>query len=75
MWDVEPDSYADVAATSEGIVEHVLEEVAPGSIVILHVMYPSRATSLGAVAGVIEGLRARGYQLVTVSELLAASDG
>jgi peptidoglycan-N-acetylglucosamine deacetylase len=70
MWDVDPDSDANVAATSEGIVAHVFENVRPGSIVLLHVMYPSRATSLGAVAGIIQGLRARGYRFVTVSELI-----
>ena len=75
MWDVDPDSYADVAATSEGIVAHVFEHVRPGSIVLLHVMYPSRTTSLQAVPGIIEGLEARGYRFVTVSELIAAECG
>ena len=70
-WDVEPDSYPAVAATAEGIVAHVLERARPGSIVLLHVMYPSRATSLAAVPGIVDGLTARGYELVTVSELLA----
>jgi peptidoglycan/xylan/chitin deacetylase (PgdA/CDA1 family) len=34
-------------------------------------MYPSRATSRAAVPGIIDGLRARGYRFVTVSELVA----
>jgi chitin deacetylase len=70
MWDVEPDSYPDVASSAERIVSHVDERVRPGSIVLLHVMYASRRESLGAVEGVIEGLRGRGYRFVTVSELL-----
>ncbi|HET6231370.1 MAG TPA: polysaccharide deacetylase family protein [Longimicrobiaceae bacterium] len=70
-WDVEPDSYAEVAATPEGIVRHVLERTRPGSIILLHVMYPSRATSRAAVPGIVDGLRARGYRFVTVSEMVA----
>ena len=70
MWDVEPDSYAEVASSAARIVSHVLEEVRPGSIILLHVMYPSRRESLRAVEGVITGLRERGYRFVTVSELL-----
>ena len=71
MWDVEPDSYPDVAATSDGIVRHVLERVRPGSIILLHVWYPSRATSLAAVGPLIDSLHARGYRVGTVGQLLA----
>jgi peptidoglycan-N-acetylglucosamine deacetylase len=70
MWDVEPDSDPAVGASAERIVEHVVDRVRPGSIVILHVMYPSRRESLRAVPGIVRGLRARGYRFVTVSELL-----
>lgn len=71
MWDVEPDSYPDVAATSEGIVAHVLERVRPGSIIILHPWYPSRRTSLAAVGPLVDSLQARGYGVITVNELLS----
>lgn len=70
-WDVEPDSYPEVAATADGIVRHVLARVRPGSIILLHVWYPSRATSLAAVGPLVDSLRARGYQVGTVGELLA----
>jgi peptidoglycan-N-acetylglucosamine deacetylase len=69
-WNVEPDGSADVAATPEGIVRHVLGEVRPGSIILLHPWYPSRETSRQALSGIIRGLRAKGYELVTVPELL-----
>jgi peptidoglycan/xylan/chitin deacetylase (PgdA/CDA1 family) len=72
-WDVEPDSYPEVAATADGITRHVLERVRPGSIVLLHPWYDSRRTSREAIVPVIAGLRARGYRIVTVSELLALS--
>ena len=69
-WDVEPDSYADVAATPEGIVAHVLARVRPGSIILLHPWYPSRATSLAAVPALVDSLHARGYRVGTVGALL-----
>jgi peptidoglycan/xylan/chitin deacetylase (PgdA/CDA1 family) len=72
-WDVEPDSYAEVAATSDGIVRHVLDRVRPGSIILLHVWYPSRATSLAAVAALVDSLHGRGYRVTTVRELLGSA--
>jgi chitin deacetylase len=73
-WDVDPDSYPEVAADSDKIAEYVLSNARPGSIIILHVMYPSRGESLKAVKKIVEGLKARGYSFKTVSELLAAEE-
>ncbi|MEX2177848.1 MAG: polysaccharide deacetylase family protein [Gemmatimonadaceae bacterium] len=73
-WDVEPDSYPDVAATAGGIVRHVMERVRPGSIILLHPWYASRATSLGAVGPLIDSLHARGYRVGTVAALMRARD-
>lgn len=70
MWDVEPDSYPDVARTADGIVRHVLERVRPGSIILLHVWYPSRRTSLAAIGPMIDSLRGRGYEVGPVRDLL-----
>jgi peptidoglycan-N-acetylglucosamine deacetylase len=70
MWDVEPESHPEIAQSAERIVSHVANEVRPGSVVLLHVMYPSRSESLRAVEGVIQRLRQDGYRFVTVSELL-----
>jgi peptidoglycan/xylan/chitin deacetylase (PgdA/CDA1 family) len=69
-WNIEPDSWPEVAATPAGIVTHVLERVEPGSIILLHVWYPSRATSLAAVGPLIDSLHARGYQVGPVRDLL-----
>jgi peptidoglycan-N-acetylglucosamine deacetylase len=69
-WDVEPDSYAEVAATPEGIVRHVLARVRPGSIILLHPWYPGRATSLAAVGPLIDSLHARGYRVGPVRDLI-----
>src|SRR5690606_21677462 len=59
-WDIEPDSYPEVAETPEGIVRHVLARVRPGSIILLHPWYPSRRTSLEAVPLLLDSLKRRG---------------
>jgi peptidoglycan-N-acetylglucosamine deacetylase len=69
-WDVEPDSYPEIAADSNKIVAHVMEKTRPGSIILLHVMSDSRSESLKAVKGVISGLKGQGYSFKTVSEIL-----
>jgi peptidoglycan/xylan/chitin deacetylase (PgdA/CDA1 family) len=70
MWSIEPDSYADVAATADGIVRHVLDRVHPGSIILLHAWYPSRRTSRAAIGPLVDSLHARGYLVVPVGSLL-----
>ncbi|WP_410871039.1 polysaccharide deacetylase family protein [Nocardia sp. A7] len=66
-WDVEPDSAG--GASREAIVGDAMGKTRPGSIILLHVMYG--AESLAAVPEIVNGLRAKGYRFVTVSELLA----
>jgi peptidoglycan/xylan/chitin deacetylase (PgdA/CDA1 family) len=70
-WDVEPESFPEVTATAEGLVSHVLTRVRPGSIILLHPWYPSRATSVAALPALIDSLHARGYHVTTVGTLLA----
>jgi peptidoglycan/xylan/chitin deacetylase (PgdA/CDA1 family) len=72
FWDVGPESDPDIGADADEIVDYVLEHTRPGSIVLLHVMYESRAASRQALPRIIQGLQARGFRFVTVSELLAA---
>jgi chitin deacetylase len=74
FFDVEPESYTEIAGDAEKILEYVLEEARPGSIILLHVMNGSRVESLEAVPGIIEGLQSRGYTFVTISELLASQE-
>lgn len=69
-WDVEPESYGQTANDSLEISQRVINSVKPGSIVLLHVMFKSRETSMNAVPEIIRGLKAKGYRFVTVSELL-----
>ena len=70
-FDVEPESYAEVARDADHIVEHMLDNASPGSIILLHVMARSRSTTREALPRIIDGLLAQGYTFVTVSELLA----
>lgn len=72
-WDVAPDSDPGAGGDAAAITRHVLERARPGSIILLHVMYPGRAESMKAVPAVVEGLERAGYRFVTVSELLAAA--
>jgi peptidoglycan-N-acetylglucosamine deacetylase len=73
MWSIEPDSYADVAESSTGIVRHVLDRVRPGSIILLHPWYASRRTSRAAIGPLVDSLHARGYRVETVGALFRAS--
>lgn len=70
-WDLEPDSYPEVAASSDKIAQYVSENVRPGSIILLHVMYRSGKNSFESVRKIVNELRQKGYRFKTVSELLA----
>lgn len=74
MWDLEPESYSEIASSSDRIVGYVLENVQPGSILLLHVMYDSREESRKALPVIIDRLREEGYSFRTISELLNNSD-
>lgn len=70
MWDVEPESFPDVAKDAAVFAKHVIEQTRNGSIIIMHVMYRSREVSRQALPLIIDGLRQRGFEFVTVSQLL-----
>ncbi|MFG6494902.1 polysaccharide deacetylase family protein [Fictibacillus sp. UD] len=70
LWDIEPETYPEIAADSEKIVKHVNDKVRPGSIILLHVMYDTRAESMKSVKGIIHALKAKGYTFKSVSEIV-----
>lgn len=70
-WDVEPETYFE---KSDDIIKNTLSETKNGSIILLHVMYDSRAESRKAVRPIIENLREKGFEFVTVSELLQVKE-
>jgi peptidoglycan/xylan/chitin deacetylase (PgdA/CDA1 family) len=53
LFDVEPESYGDMAADADRIVEHVVAETRPGSIILLHITAESRTESRKAIPGII----------------------
>ncbi len=54
----------------KSIAHEVVSRVHPGSIILLHTMYGHLGSSRRALPLIISGLHAKGYQFVTVSELL-----
>ena len=67
MWDSgdapdrDPNAYA----------RKILDQVHPGSIVLIHPMYSGNATERAALPLIVDGLARRGFRMVTVSELLS----
>ena len=56
---------------TQNIVTHVLSQVTPGSIVVLHMMGgPNAPYTADALPAIIKTLRDKGYTFVTVSDLL-----
>jgi peptidoglycan/xylan/chitin deacetylase (PgdA/CDA1 family) len=69
-WDVEPDSAGTPDATT--IIATTEAGVRPGSIILLHAMYPAREPTRQALGPLLDRLKQRGFRFVTVSQLLAA---
>lgn len=69
-FDVEPESDPEIDASFTRIFSHVVENVRPGSIVLLHPWYRNRQNSRAAVPLIVKTLRSAGYEFVTVDELL-----
>ncbi len=65
IWDVDPRDWED--PPPEKIVAGVLEQVKPGSIIIMHEGHPN---TLKALPVIIQRLRERGLEPVPVSEML-----
>jgi peptidoglycan-N-acetylglucosamine deacetylase len=60
----------DQHATKERLIEWVLKKAKPGSIIVMHINHTRFHTS-EALPAIIDGLKAKGLKLVTVSELIA----
>lgn len=66
-WDVEPE---DGSRSADEIVAATVEQVRPGSIILLHTMFGSGEASRAAIGPIVAKLRSDGYRFVTVSELI-----
>ncbi|MFF7974909.1 polysaccharide deacetylase family protein [Streptomyces sp. NPDC007905] len=67
LWDVVPDDWSMPGA--DAVARVVLEQVAPGSIVLLHDGGGDRSQTVAALPAVIEGLLERGYRFTLVDEM------
>ncbi|MBA4601791.1 polysaccharide deacetylase family protein [Thermoactinomyces sp. AMNI-1] len=56
--------------TSQQVEQTVLQNLSPGSIILKHSGGGNRSTTVQALPGIIESLKQKGYQFVTVNELL-----
>ena len=68
LWNVDPSDYLQPGTGT--IERRILAQVQPGSIIISHDGGGSRRQTLAAYPRVIAKLRARGYRIVTIPELL-----
>jgi peptidoglycan/xylan/chitin deacetylase (PgdA/CDA1 family) len=69
MWDVEPDTFH--AGDADAMTQYALEHTKPGSIILLHPFCETQcAAAREALPRIIDGLRAKGFRFVKVSELL-----
>jgi peptidoglycan-N-acetylglucosamine deacetylase len=66
-WDVEPEEGHN---NSKSIADHVLKDVKPGSIILLHCMQASRTEARKALPLIIDGLRNEGYEFKTAGEMV-----
>lgn len=72
MWNVDPQDWSGVSANT--IYSRVVNNVTPGSIVLMHCNYEAANTRY-ALQRIIDTLSSRGYSFATVSQLLAGSRG
>ena len=66
-WSVDTEDWRSRNAAA--VQERIRQDAYDGAIILMHDIYPS---TVDAVAGVIDELRARGYEFVTVEELAKA---
>ena len=74
MVDVEAETYMPHVESDEEkvnfLINYTLDKTQPGSIILLHPFCDACENSRKALGEIIDGLREKGYQFVTVSELL-----
>ena len=71
LCDIEPETELGFSASAEAISDYVITHAAPGSIILLHIMYESRKEALASLPVLTGSLKEQGYRFVTISELLA----
>lgn len=67
LWTVDPKDWKRPSVRT--IARRVLDDVRPGSVILMHDGGGDRSHSVAALGKVIKGLKARGYAMVTLSRL------
>jgi peptidoglycan/xylan/chitin deacetylase (PgdA/CDA1 family) len=67
-WDVDPEDWRHPGVSA--IRKAVLSGVTSGSIIVMHDNIETEGQTVQALPSIIEGLQARGYHLVTITQLL-----
>jgi cellulose synthase/poly-beta-1,6-N-acetylglucosamine synthase-like glycosyltransferase/peptidoglycan/xylan/chitin deacetylase (PgdA/CDA1 family) len=71
---IDPDDWReDPRPSPEQTTQAVMDQLGHGSIILLHDGGGNRVNTVKALPMIIQGLRARGYQIVSVHELLGKS--
>lgn len=65
LWNVDPADWRP-GATAAAVTRHVLGQARDGAIILLH----EKKTTLAALPGILNGLRERGYQVVSYGRLM-----
>jgi peptidoglycan-N-acetylglucosamine deacetylase len=70
LWSVDSNDWRGQKVSVEHIVEKVLEKVQPGAIILMHDGGGDRSHTVQALPKIIDEITQRGYEFVTVPELL-----
>jgi peptidoglycan-N-acetylglucosamine deacetylase len=73
LWSVDSADSGSAIDSADAVAENVIANARPGSIVLLHDGGNSRPATIGGCERFIPALVERGFELVTVSDLLAAA--
>lgn len=70
MWTFSPESDIGVNASAAEIAHYTIDKAKAGDIILLHPMYDHREEVRKALPEIIDGLRAKGLEPITLSKLL-----
>ena len=74
LWSVDSKDWRYYRTSPQSLSENVIKDAKPGGIVLLHDGGGDRTTTIEALPKIITELKKRGYDFVTVPELLAMAD-
>jgi len=72
LWDVEAKDWTNPGIAT--IANHILDQAKHGSIIILHDAGGDRSQTVAALPAIIESLQQRGFQFMTLDEIVKDLD-